>query len=164
MGRSVGVCLCACLALLSGKRVSQRRCEKTEMRCLPRLESLPGSMATPILPLNHYKSARLSASDSPHHPAEPEPDQRNVPLFPVRPPNAPPTRTNNPPEAQLVPSPASKGRRCLPPPRPLLPILLCIFLPNFSICRHRWQSPRPRLSLLSCSSPYPSSPCVGAWW
>ena len=154
---------------LSGKRgnalswgVSEsegrRRCEKPEMRCFPRLESLPGSVAPRISRCchYHYKSTRLSASPNQlRHPTSPYTPDKDVPLFPVRPPNAPPARTNNTTEAQLVPTQASKGGRCLSPPRPLLPILLRIFLPNLSICRHRRQSPRPRLSLLSCSRPYP---------
>jgi hypothetical protein len=98
------------------------------------------------------------------HPTRPSTSDKDVPLLPVRPPNAPPTRSNNPPEAQLVPSQASKGGRCLSPPRPILPIFLCIFLPNLSICRHRRQSPRPRLSPLPCSSsPSPTPPSVGTW-
>jgi hypothetical protein len=51
--------------------------------------------------------------------------------------------------------PTSKGRRCLSPPRPLLPILLCIFLPDLSIRRHRRQSPQSRLSPLPVVVPLP---------
>jgi hypothetical protein len=155
------VCVSSCqLGVLSESE--ERRCEKAEMKMFSPIGIAARESGAPESPdacHYHYKSARLSLSEQsqtptslthPSPPSTPTSD-KDVPLFPVRPPNAPPPRTNNPPEAQLVPSPPSKGRRYLSPPRPLLPILLCIFLPNLSICRHRRQSPRPRLSPLSCS-------------
>ena len=66
VGGSVGVCLSACLTFFllweaerkTGKRAQlgvseseERRCEKAEMRCFPRLRSQPGSVARPNLPM-----------------------------------------------------------------------------------------------------------------
>lgn len=167
MGGSVGVCLSACLAFFWEKASESERKREAEMRCFPRLESRPGSMAPPNLPIPmlplrtinlpvYLLLNKVRPPTSLTHPSPPSTSDKDVPLFPIRPPNAPPSRTNNPSEeAQLVPSPASKGGRCLSPPRPLIPILLCILLPNLSICRPRRQSPRPRLSPVSCNGPSP---------
>ena len=176
-------CVCFCVSRFFWKRrlvglsLSQRRCGMPEMRVFSPIGIANREYGPPDIATTHYKSPPVyllpnavtptfpsSASEPRHSPHPPVAIDDNVPLFPIRPPDAPPTRTNNTSEAQHLPSPTSKGRRCLPPPRPFLPVLLCIFLPELSIRRHRRQSPRSRLSPLPCSSPSPSPPRMGAWW